>query len=133
MDVNCGATYRCIHHRSDGELLRDQLGLSPGASRRHPNTQSDRSTTYSSHLYWACSGATIQDACQSAGPVSGFERGASFGNGFQGTDVSGRFVMSPPSDGKIRTSSTGPVISEAANAEGESPMIAPNTWVEIMA
>ena len=30
-----------------------------------------------------------------------------------------------------RTATTGPVIAEVANAEGENPAIAPNTWVEI--
>lgn len=30
-----------------------------------------------------------------------------------------------------RTATTGPVIAEVANAEGESPTIAPNTWLEI--
>jgi uncharacterized protein (TIGR03437 family) len=55
----------------------------------------------------------------------------SFGSGFLGTDrleadyyVTAYFVGN-------RTSTTGPVIAEVANAEGESPAIAPNTWLEI--
>ena len=83
------------------------------------------------YLYWACEGTTIQNACQTDGPAPNFEWSFSFGNGFEGTDllkndlyVTAYFVGTP-------ASTTGPVIAEVANAEGESPTIAPNTWVEI--
>jgi len=39
------------------------------------------------YLYWSCVGDTIQDACQTAGPVPNFEESYSFGSGFQGTDL----------------------------------------------
>jgi uncharacterized protein (TIGR03437 family) len=83
------------------------------------------------YLYWSCEGATIQGACQTTGPATGFEWSFSFGNGFEGTDVLANdlyvtaYFAGPPS------SASGPEIAEVANAEGESPAIAPNTWLEI--
>jgi uncharacterized protein (TIGR03437 family) len=83
------------------------------------------------YLYWACEAATIQDACQTDGPAPGFEWSFSFGNGFQGTDILANELYVTAYFVGSRTSTTGPLIAEVANAEGESPVIAPNTWLEI--
>jgi uncharacterized protein (TIGR03437 family) len=83
------------------------------------------------YLYWACEAPTIQDGCQTDGPTSGFEWSFSFGNGFQGTDILANDLYVTAYFVGSRTSTSGPVIAEVANAEGESPVIAPNTWLEI--
>ena len=89
------------------------------------------SITYQPYLYWSCVGNAIQDACQSAGPVANFEESYSFGAGFQGTDLLANTLFVSAYFVGTRTSGTGPEVSEVANAEGESPFIAPNTWIEI--
>lgn len=76
-------------------------------------------------------GDTIQDACQSAGPAANFEESYSFGAGFQGTDPLANTLFVTAYFVGTRTSGTGPEVFEVANAEGESPVIASNTWVEI--
>jgi uncharacterized protein (TIGR03437 family) len=113
------------------ELFYDQLGLSAGTPVvATPDVTVGPFSNIQPYLYWECGGATIQVACQyDAAP--GFEWSFSFGNGFLGTDilandlyVTAYFVGSP-------SVATGPVVAEVANAEGESPDIAPNTWVEV--
>ena len=55
----------------------------------------------------------------------------SFGNGFLGTDrLEAEYYVTAYFVGD-RTSTTGPEIAEVANAEGENPTVAPNTWLEI--
>ena len=76
-------------------------------------------------------GAAIQGGCQSAAPSPGFEWSFSFGNGFLGTDLLENDLYVSAYFLGTRTPATGPEITEVANAEGESPMIAPNTWIEI--
>jgi len=39
------------------------------------------------YLYWACSGASALSPCRADGPAAGFEWNFSFGNGFQGTNL----------------------------------------------
>jgi uncharacterized protein (TIGR03437 family) len=106
--------------------------LSPGAPvAATPNIAVGPFNNMQPYLYWACQGATIQGACQTAGPATGFEWSFSFGNGFEGTNVLANdlyvtaYFAGPPA------TANGPEIAEVANAEGESPTIAPNTWVEI--
>jgi uncharacterized protein (TIGR03437 family) len=83
------------------------------------------------YLYWSCQAVRVQDPCLTTGPADRFEWSFSFGNGFLGTDVLKNdlyvtaYFVGPP------TPASGPVITLVANAEGESPIIAPNTWVEI--
>ena len=60
-----------------------------------------------------------------------FEESYSFGAGFQGTDLLANTLFVTTYFVGTRTSGTGPAVFEVANAEGESPVIAPNTWVEI--
>jgi len=132
MDASCGVTYNCGGAgNAFQELYYGQLGLSPGTPIvPTPNTVVGPFSDIQPFLYWECGADTIQDPCTyTAAP--NFEWSFSFGNGFLGTDllvndlfVTAYFVGS-------RTSTTGPVIAEVANAEGESPTIAPNTWLEI--
>ena len=135
VDPGCDASYICSDAASGnpfGELFYNQLGLSPGAPvAAAPDIAVGPFKNMQPYLYWACQGATIQGACQTTGPATGFEWSFSFGNGFEGTDVlandlyvTAYFAGAPPT-------ASGPEIAEVANAEGESPTIAPNTWVEI--
>lgn len=115
-----------------GNLYYSQLGFSAGMSAAAvPDIAVGPFNNIQPYLYWTCQAATIQSGCASAGPVANQQWSFSFGSGFQGTDVltndlyvSAYFVGS-------RTSTSGPTISFVANAEGESPIIAPNTWIEI--
>jgi hypothetical protein len=89
MDPNCGVSYDCGSTGDPfGELFYHQLGLSPGTPVvATPNIAVGPFKNIQPYLYWACEGATIQSACQTDGPATGFEWSFSFGNGFQGTDV----------------------------------------------
>ncbi len=114
-----------------GNLYYDQLGFSRGMPVAMPNVAVGPFNNLQPYLYWSCVASTIQSPCETAGPADNFEESYSFGSGFQGTDavlnnlyVTAYFVGA-------RTSTSGPVIAEVANAEGESPAISPNTWVEI--
>jgi uncharacterized protein (TIGR03437 family) len=115
-----------------GNLFYDQLGLVEGAAAvATPSISVGPFHNLQPYLYWTCVGNTIQDVCQSAGPAANFEESYSFGAGFQGTDLLANTLFVTAYFVGTRTSGTGPEISEVANAEGESPVIAPNTWVEI--
>src|SRR5208282_3916182 len=83
------------------------------------------------YLYWTCGGATIQSACSAAGPAANFEWSYSFGSGFEGTDVLANDLFVTAYFVGTRIPTTSPEIAEVANAEGDAPVIAPNTWVEI--
>jgi uncharacterized protein (TIGR03437 family) len=117
-----------------GALYYNLLGLTQGTPVvAVPDIAVGPFTNIQPYLYWACQALTIQDACQpiNDGPATGFEWSFSFGNGFEGTDIfvndlyATAYFVGPPS------TTSGIEISEVANAEGESPVIAPNTWVEI--
>ena len=115
-----------------GNLFYDQLGLSQGMPAvATPNIAVGPLHNLQPYLYWSCVAAAIQDACETAGPADNFEESYSFGSGFQGTDVLGNNLYVTVYFVGTRTLTAGPVIAEVANAEGESPIIAPNTWVEI--
>jgi len=115
-----------------GNLYYDQLGLSKGAPAVvTPNIVAGPFHNLQPYLYWSCVAAAIQDPCETAGPADNFEESYSFGAGFQGTDVLDNNLYVTAYFVGTRTASTSPVIAEVANAEGESPIIAPNTWVEI--
>ncbi len=132
MVTNCGA-YNCKSDANPlGELFYGQLGLIQGMPVVvAPNIAVGPFKNIQPYLYWACEASAIQGACQVDGPAPNFEWSFSFGNGFQGTDLLQNdlyvtaYFVGPPG------STTGPVIGVVANAEGESPVIAPNTWVEI--
>jgi len=115
-----------------GNLYYTQLGLIEGeAAVATPSTSVGPFNNLQPYLYWTCVGTTIQGACQSAGPANNFEESYSFGSGFQGTDLLANTLFVTAYFVGSRASTTGPEITEIANAEGESPVIAPNTWVEI--
>jgi uncharacterized protein (TIGR03437 family) len=117
-----------------GTLYYDQLGFQPGTPVTvAPNTAVPPFNNVQPYIYWACEAATIQGGCQpeTNGPATGFAWCFSFDNGFLGTDVFGDdYYVTAYYVGSASTA-TGTEISEVANAEGESPTIAPNTWVEI--
>ena len=133
MDPSCGTYYNCVGTNNPlAELFYNLLGLSPGAPVvATPDMDVGPFRHLQPYLYWACQANTIQNACLPDGPASGFEWSFSFGNGFLGTDIFANefyvtaYFVGPPS------LASGPEISEVANAEGESPAIAPNTWLEI--
>ena len=114
-----------------GNLYYDQLGFSRGTPVAAPNTAVGPFSNLQPYLYWSCVASTIQSPCDSAGPADNFEESYSFGSGFQGTDAVMNNLYVTAYFVGTRASATGPVIAEVANAEGESPTISPNTWVEI--
>jgi uncharacterized protein (TIGR03437 family) len=126
-NYGCGGTLNPM-----GNLFYNQLGFTAGTPVvTAPGIGVGPFNNIQPYIYWTCEANTIQDACGTAIPSPGFAFCFSFGNGFLGTDVfaddyyvTAYFVGS-------RTSPTGPEIAEVANAEGDSPAIAPNTWVEI--
>ncbi len=125
--------YNCADQGNPmGILYYDQFGLSAATPVvPTPNVAVGPFHNLQPYYYWSCQADTIQDPCQVVGPVSESEWAFTFGNGFLGTDglvadyyVTAYFVGN-------RASTAGPEIAEVANAEGESPTVAPNTWLEI--
>ncbi len=115
-----------------GSLFYDQLGFSQGTPVvATPHVTAGPFQNIQPYIYWSCLGTTMQAPCQSGGAAPGFQFSFSFGNGFLGTDVLADDYYVTAYFAGARTSTTGPEIAEVANAEGESPAIAPNTWVEI--
>jgi uncharacterized protein (TIGR03437 family) len=125
--------YNCSGGRNPmGALFYDQLGFSQGMSvAAVPDIAVGPFHNIQPYLYWTCQAAAIQDPCQTDGPIPNQEWSYSFGSGFQGTDVLANDLYVTPYLVGSRSSTPGPVIAEVANAEGESPIIAPNTWLEI--
>jgi uncharacterized protein (TIGR03437 family) len=132
IDQSCTG-YKCAGTGNPmAELFYDQLGLSAGTPVAvTPDVAVGPFNNIQPYLYWSCEAATIQDACETAGPAPGFEWSFSFGDGFLGTDILMNDLYVTAYFVGNRISASGPVIAEVANAEGESPAIAPNTWVEI--
>jgi uncharacterized protein (TIGR03437 family) len=135
VDAVCDVAYLCAVAAAGnpfGELYYGQLGLSPGAPVvATPDIAVGPFHNIQPYLYWSCQGSTIQGPCQTAGPAPNFEWSFSFGNGFEGTDVLANDLYVTAYFAGQRASTSDPEIAEVANAEGESPVIAPNTWVEI--
>jgi uncharacterized protein (TIGR03437 family) len=132
IDPNCGGFNCSSAMEPMGELFYKQLGLSRGTPIvPTPDIAVGPFHNIQPYLYWSCQGAALQSACSSDVPAPNFGWSFSFGNGFQGTDIQMNELYVTAYFAGSRTSAAGPVIAYVANAEGESPTIAPNTWVEI--
>jgi len=132
MDPNC-PNYNCEGASNPmGALFYGQFGFSKGMSVvTVPDIAVGPFHNTQPYLYWTCEASTIQDACQADGPIQNQEWSFSFGSGFQGTDVLANDLYVTAYFVGSRNSTSGPVIAELANAEGDSPVIAPNTWIQI--
>jgi uncharacterized protein (TIGR03437 family) len=115
-----------------GELFYNQLGFSKGVPVvAAPNTAVGPFHNVQPYLYWSCACATVQSACQTDGPALNMEWSFTFGSGFEGTDNLPNELYATAYFPGAPSTASGPEIAEVANAEGEVPTIAPNTWVEI--
>ncbi len=132
IDTNCPG-FGCDGNQNPmGNLFYDQLGGIQGMPLvSTPNVATGPFHNLQPYLYWSCVAPTIQSACLTAGPADNFEESYSFGSGFQGTDVLGNNLYVTAYFVGNRAPVSGPEIAEVANAEGDSPLIAPNTWVQI--
>jgi hypothetical protein len=80
---NCGGALNPM-----GNLFYTQLALSQGMSAVPPSSIAVGAFhNLQPYLYWTCGAATIQGACDAAGPAPNFQWSFSFGGGFQGTDL----------------------------------------------
>jgi uncharacterized protein (TIGR03437 family) len=136
VDPNCNVSYSCDLGATNpfGELYYGQLGLNPGTPVvAAPNVPVGPFQNVQPYLYWSCQAATIQSPCQppSNGPAPGFEFSFFWGSGFEGTDVFANDLNVTAYFVGAASTVIGAEITEVANAEGESPAVAPNTWVEI--
>jgi uncharacterized protein (TIGR03437 family) len=114
-----------------GNLFYSLLGFIRGMSVATPSSTVGPFHNLQPYLYWTCVANTIQDPCEAAGPAAGFEESYSFGSGFEGTDLLANDLYVTAYFVGSRAPATGPEIAEVSNAAGESPLIAPNIWVEI--
>lgn len=132
ISVNCPG-YGCSGAENPmGNLFYAQLGLvSGGAAATTPDAVVGPFHHLQPYLYWSCVASTIQSACQSAGPAPNFEESYSFGAGFQGTDLLANSLFVTAYFVGTRSAGAWPQVFEVANAEDDSPVIAPNTWMSI--
>ena len=132
IDPNCPG-YGCDGAQNPmGNLFYDQLGfVEGGLAVVVPDIAVGPFQNIQPYLYWTCQGAAVQSPCSTDQPAPNFEWSYSFGSGFQGTDLLANSLFVTAYFVGTRTSTNGPTISYVANAEGELPAIAPNTWIEI--
>jgi uncharacterized protein (TIGR03437 family) len=132
-DQNCAASYLCsVTNAPFQSLFYNQLGLTPGTPVvSAPDIAVGPFTDIRPYLYWTCQANTVAEPCGSAVPATGFEWTFWFGNGFEGTDVLANDIYVTAYFPGSASAAMGPEIAEVANAEGESPIVAPNTWLEI--
>jgi uncharacterized protein (TIGR03437 family) len=131
-DPNCAASYACPGTTAPFQVLfYTQLGFAPGeAVVSVDNTPVGPFSGIRPYLYWTCGGDKVAAPCQyTAAP--GFQFSFWWNNGFEGTDVLAHDMYVTAYFPGQRASTANPVIAEVANAASESPVIAPNTWVEI--
>jgi uncharacterized protein (TIGR03437 family) len=115
-----------------GELFYGQLGGNQGGGVvAAPHIAVGPLRNLRPNLYWSCQANQIQDACLADGPAPNFEWSFSFGSGFEGTDLLHNELYVTAYFVGTRAATSGPVIAAVASAGGESPTIAPNTWMEI--
>ena len=131
VDPSC-PNYGCTGNLNPmGTLYYLQLGLTEGTPVvATPNVAVGPFHNLQPYIYWECGADTVQQGCQYVA-ATGFQWSFSFGNGFLGTDILANDYYVTAYFAGTRTSTTGPEIAAVANAEGESPTIAPNTWIEI--
>lgn len=133
VDPSCSG-YNCTSGALSpmSNLFYSQLGFSRGVPAvATPDIVVGPFHNIQPYLYWTCAAATIQDPCDANGPVPNQEWSFTFGSGFEGTDILENEIYATAYFVGSRASTSGPVVAEVANAEGESPTVAPNTWVEI--
>ncbi len=132
-DPNCAASYSCSTASSlFQDLYYNQLGLTRGTPVvTPPGIAVGPFTGIMPYLYWTCQADKVTEPCGTAVPATGFEWSFWFGNGFEGTDVLAHDMYVTAYFPGARATATVPEITEVANAEGDSPAIAPNTWLEI--
>ena len=132
-DPNCAAGYLCTGSTAPFQsLYYNQLALSAGTPVvTAPDLAVGPFTGIRPYLYWTCEGNAVAAPCAATPPAPGFQWSFWFDNGFQGTDVLAHDMYVTAYFPGARISTAGPEITEVANAEGESPTIAPNTWLEI--
>jgi uncharacterized protein (TIGR03437 family) len=132
IDASCPG-YNCAGDLNPmGNLFYGQLGFSQGMTAvAPPDVPEGPFQNMQPYLYWTCGGTTVQSACDGSVPAPNFEWSYSFGAGFQGTDLIQNDLYVTAYFVGTRIPATGPEIAYVANAAGESPLIAPNTWVEI--
>jgi hypothetical protein len=117
---NCAGTSNPM-----GNLFYDQLRFSSGMSAVSvPDVAEGPFHNLQPYLYWSCLAATVQDACESAGPADNFEESYSFGSGFQGTDLLANDLFVTAYYVGPASTADGPVITGVANAEGGSATMA---------
>ena len=124
--------YGCVGSLNPmGNLYYNQLGFAAGTPIvAAPDISVGAFHNIQPYIYWSCGGMSIQSACGTP-PATSFQFSFSFGNGFLGTDIlADDYYVTAYFAGEANPSS-GPEITEVANAEGERPAIAPNTWMEI--
>jgi hypothetical protein len=123
---SCSA-YNC-NAASDpmAELFYSQLGFKEGTPVvATPDIAVGPFNNIQPYLYWSCQANTIQDACQSDGPATGFEWSFSFGNGFLGTDIlANDFYVTAYFDGPP-TSVASPTETPASTSPPTSPTPTP--------
>ncbi len=132
-DPACAASYVCPATNAPlQDLFYNQLGLAAGTPVvTAPDIGVGPFTGIRPYLYWTCESDKVQNPCQATPPAPGFQWTFWFDNGFQGTDVLAHDMYVTAYFPGTRASTAGPEIAFVANAEGESPGIAPNTWLEI--
>ena len=86
-DASCTTSFGCTGSPM-GELFYAQLGLSPGDSVvPTPDTLVGPFNNLQPYLYWSCGIPNTIPVCQAPPPAPGFQWSFSFGNGFEGTDL----------------------------------------------
>jgi len=122
IDTSC-TNYDCVGAANPmGNLFYAQLGMSKGTSIvPTPDIAVGPFRDVQPYLYWSCLGATIQSACETAGPAPNFEWSFSFGSGFLGTDILGNSLYATAYFVGARTGPMGiwlPVASHAGGLDG---------------
>jgi len=86
-DPSCNIAFACTGSPM-GQLFYNQLGLSQGTPVvPTPDLDVGPFNNLQPYLYWSCAVPDTNPPCQAPPPAAGFEWSFSFGNGFEGTDI----------------------------------------------